>query len=292
MWHGPPSPPLGLTISPSSSSSPVTPRLHSGKLGLSRTSARLTGRVAQQNYWGNSPITLYLPPVLPGKKSSGRSSAMPEGTTSPLVMSGITPALSPKLCDPSSQRKISAALKTFSTLPSSCWTETSARMRKTSGGPSGILRPLYQSQTLLIPTAEAGRQEVEPPPNISITFDGKTHSSLKAIARAFNMQFIASSAQQDRAIRRFMRNIHYHHRVDPSHRPFDERGVAAVIMKAGSSTAQGPDGLTMLHLRHLGPHGLAFLTELFNLSVAGINIQAIWKTSVIIPILKARKPRE
>ena len=84
-------------------------------------------------------IPLYQPPVLPRKKSSGRSMAMPEDTTSPLVMSGITAAFSPNLCDPSSRREISAALKTLSTLPSSCWTGTtsdsSVRIRKTSGGP-------------------------------------------------------------------------------------------------------------------------------------------------------------
>ena len=157
--------------------------------------------------------------------------------------------------------------------------------------PSEILLPRYQ--TLLVPTVQAGRQEVEPPPNISIAFDGKTHSSPNAIARTFNRQFTASSAQQDRAIRRLMRNIHHHHHlVDRSYRPFDVRGVAAAIRKAGSSAAQGPDGLTVLHVRHLGPHGLAFLTELFNLSVAGINIPAIWKSFVIIPILKAGKPHE
>ena len=37
---------------------------------------------------------------------------------------------------------------------------------------------------------------------------------------------------------------------------------------------------------------LAFLTELFILSVAGVDIPAIWKNSIIIPILKARKLRE
>ena len=88
-----------------------------------------------------------------------------------------------------------------------------------------------------------------------------------------------------------MRDLHNHHRADLSNRPFYERGVAAAIRKAGSSTAQEPDGLTVLHLRHLGEHGLAFLTELFNLSVAGDYIPAIWKNSVIIPILKARKSR-
>ena len=110
--------------------------------------------------------------------------------------------------------------------------------------------------------------------------------------RAFNRQFAACSVQQDRVIRKLPRNLHCHPRVDPSYRPFDVRGVAAIIRKVGSSTAQVPDGLTMIHLRHLGPHGLAFLVELFNLSVSGINIPVIWKNSVIIPILKAGKPRE
>ena len=37
-----------------------------------------------------------------------------------------------------------------------------------------------------------------PQPNISIiSFDGKTHSSPKAIAQAFNRQFTVSSAQQE-----------------------------------------------------------------------------------------------
>ena len=62
-----------------------------------------------------------------------------------------------------------------------------------------------------------------------------------------------------------MRDLH--HRVDPSYRLFNVRGVAAAIRKAGSSTAQGPDGLTLVHLPHLGEHGLDLLTELFNLSV-------------------------
>ena len=59
-----------------------------------------------------------------------------------------------------------------------------------------------------------------------------------------------------------MRDLQCYQRVDPSYRQFDERGVAAPIRKACSSTAQGPDGLTLLHLCHLGAHGLAFLTPL------------------------------
>ena len=55
------------------------------------------------------------------------------------------------------------------------------------------------------------------------------------------------------------------------HAGFFVRGVAAVIMKAGSFTAQVPDGLTVLHLHYLGPYGIAFLMDPFNLSVAGVT---------------------
>ena len=55
-----------------------------------------------------------------------------------------------------------------------------------------------------------------PPPNISIVFEGKTHSSLKAIAQAFKRHFIACSAQHNQALKRLMRDLHRHHRVEPS----------------------------------------------------------------------------
>ena len=61
-----------------------------------------------------------------------------------------------------------------------------------------------------------------------------------------------------------------------------EVGVAAAIRKVGSSIAKGPDRLTLLHLRHLGEHGLTFLTELFNLSVARVDVPVIRKNSVIM----------
>ena len=84
-----------------------------------------------------------------------------------------------------------------------------------------------------------------------------------------------------------LRDLHSHYRGDPSYRPFNKR-----LREASQQPLLEHQrwSITMLHLRHQGPHGLAFLTELFNLSVAGINIPAIWKNSVIIPILKAGKP--
>ena len=86
-----------------------------------------------------------------------------------------------------------------------------------------------------------------------------------------------------------MRDIRRHHLVDPSYRPFDERGVSAAIRKASSSTAHGTDGLTVLHLRHLGEYGLAFLTSLQPLTLLELTSRQFGRT-LIIPILKAGKP--
>ena len=73
------------------------------------------------------------------------------------------------------------------------------------------------------------------PPKTSISLEGKTHSSSKAIAQAFNRQFAACPAQHNQALRRLIRD---HHCVDPFYRQSNKRGVAAAIRKAGSSTAQ------------------------------------------------------
>ena len=96
--------------------------------------------------------------------------------------------------------------------------------------------------------------------------------------RAFNRQFTACSVLKDKTLRKLMREVHCHNVVDLSYRQFDLRSVTMA--------------LAVLHLRHLGEHSLAFLTELFNLSAAKVDIPAIWKNSVYIPILKAWKARE
>jgi len=51
----------------------------------------------------------------------------------------------------------------------------------------------------------------------------------------------------------------------------------------------GPDNISKLHLKHLGPTGINYLTNMLNLSIASSEIPSIWKTSKIIPSLKAGK---
>ena len=88
----------------------------------------------------------------------------------------ITAALSPMMCDTSSEREISVSLTTPSTLPSSCCTGTSsgsfAKKLKTSGG-------LFWSPPTMPPTPSAigpycaRCAPPSPPPTILIAFEGK-----------------------------------------------------------------------------------------------------------------------
>ena len=48
----------------------------------------------------------------------------------------------------------------------------------------------------------------------------------------------------------------------------------------------------MLHLKQLGPKGIQYLTDIFNISLNKSTIPSIWKTSLIIPLLKPNKPSE
>ena len=56
-----------------------------------------------------------------------------------------------------------------------------------------------------------------------------------------------------------------------------------------SSKAVGPDGISNLHLNDLGPSATDYLTALFNLSLKTSQIPQIWKSSIIIPLLKPGK---
>jgi hypothetical protein len=87
-----------------------------------------------------------------------------------------------------------------------------------------------------------------------------------------------------------MRFLHVKHKLDNKFTPFTDHDTECAIRRSSNSSAVGPDGLTALHLKNLGPHAVAYMTCLFNLSVSCANIPAIWKLVNIIPILKPGKP--
>ena len=128
------------------------------------------------------------------------------------------------------------------------------------------------------------------PPNQFIRFGNKLCSKPAAIAKKFNHQYTNIRKHSSSKLSRLInRNLRDEHPIDHSFRPFTLEDTAAAIKRSKNSSALGPDGLAPLHLKHLGPAALSYLTELFNLSVADNNIPAIWKNAVVLPVLKPGK---
>ena len=109
------------------------------------------------------------------------------------------------------------------------------------------------------------------PPNQPITFPQGSFSSHNDISLHFIKQFtnIIPHAQSSDT-RRLRRSLTQSHPLDHNYNPFSPALVSQAIRKGGNSRAAGPDGLTILHLQHLGPFRLQFLTHLFNLSLTTV----------------------
>ena len=86
-----------------------------------------------------------------------------------------------------------------------------------------------------------------------------------------------------------MRWIHKTHKLDPNFSPFTPDSVSKAIRDSKNSTAAGPDNITILHLKHLGPRGIHYLCNIYNNSIKTANLPDLWKSAVIIPILKPGK---
>ena len=90
--------------------------------------------------------------------------------------------------------------------------------------------------------------------------------------------------------RKVFREMKQNYPLDHSATFFTPIQVIEAIKATKNSTAVGPNGLTALHLKHLGQHGIRFLTRLYNLSLQAADIPAIWKASVVVLIPKPGKP--
>ena len=128
------------------------------------------------------------------------------------------------------------------------------------------------------------------PPNQPISFNGSLHSKRPAIARKFNKQFSSIGPHKHlKVTRKVLRKIRKKKLVQ-DFSPFGDDVVVAAIKRAKASTAAGPDGITMVHLKHLGRRAIHYLTSLFNLSVRHAQLPSIWKQAHIIPVPKPNKP--
>jgi hypothetical protein len=129
------------------------------------------------------------------------------------------------------------------------------------------------------------------PPNQPISFGSMMLSKPSEIAEKFNRQYVPPQ-KSDPLTRLVQQQLHKSHPIDHSFSLFMTALTEEALMKSSKSTANGPDGLTSLHLKHLGPAAISYLTEVFNLSVRDGVFPAIWEQALVLPILKPGKPAD
>ena len=130
-------------------------------------------------------------------------------------------------------------------------------------------------------------------PNQPITFLDKTYSDRREIATRFVKQYTRPAPHaHDHTTRQLIRTVHKRFPLNHTATPFTTTQVHNAIRVSKNSTAPSADGLTIHQLKHLGPLGIRYLTNLFNLSYQRANLPAIWKHAIILPILKPGKPKD
>ena len=124
--------------------------------------------------------------------------------------------------------------------------------------------------------------------NYSIKFHGKYVSKSAKIANHFNKQYTSIVRHKStKEARTITKNLKANKVISPM--SFTTSQTEAAIKQARASKARGPDNISNLHLKHLGPAAIAYLTSIFNLSLRNSQIPDIWKSSIILPLLKPGK---
>ena len=126
------------------------------------------------------------------------------------------------------------------------------------------------------------------PNNLGIYFNNKVINDPKKLANKFNTQFTpATSVKSTKAFRRTLRKVHRKTKDDKI--IITEEQTRNAIRKSKNSKAMGPDNISPIMLKHLGPNGIRFLTNIYNNSLSQTIIPSAWKIARIIPLLKPKK---
>ena len=121
-------------------------------------------------------------------------------------------------------------------------------------------------------------------------FDSSQVTSQNQIAIYFNRQFTTSkldrhtSSRDTRLVSREIKRKSLTSAVT-----FTTDQVTKGISSCSNTLSFGTDKLSIFHLKHLGSSGIEYLTAHFNDSVTSCRIPSIWKSSIVIPILKPDK---
>lgn len=123
-----------------------------------------------------------------------------------------------------------------------------------------------------------------------ISFNDRPIPDNRKCATEFNRQYTPHPTEYDKHIRNTMRGFHSLSKEDRTR--FTADNVHTVIKATNSSKALGPDNLSPIMLKHVGPKCVSYMTALFNLSMETLTIPEIWKESKVIPLLKPGKPAD
>ena len=127
--------------------------------------------------------------------------------------------------------------------------------------------------------------------NQSIQFNGKHLNDPKKICTKFNEQYTpGATTKPTKEFRNTLRNIQKKP-TDPEFLITTQQTTEA-IQKSKNSKALGPDELSPIMLKHIGPHATRHLTNTFNRVVNTATIPPLWKVGRIIPLPKPGKPAD
>ena len=131
------------------------------------------------------------------------------------------------------------------------------------------------------------------PPNQGINFKGKSTTDPREMANHFNQQYTPTTDKKPEQIfRNTLRSLKKIKNISDPKIAFTSEQTLKAITKSKNSKAIGPDGLSPIMMKHLGPNGIRYLTSIYNKSVNDSIIPSKWKTGKIIPLLKPGKPAD
>ena len=126
-------------------------------------------------------------------------------------------------------------------------------------------------------------------PNRSINFGTKTAITDQQLANCFNKQYTSLAPKrtttQKRKIERKIK------RLIGEETEIQVEEINKALKNAPNKKSAGPDGVSILHLKHLGKNAINLLAKLFTKVINTNTIPQIWKTAKIIPILKPNKDK-
>ena len=123
--------------------------------------------------------------------------------------------------------------------------------------------------------------------NHTISFNNKPSITSTQIANSFNKQFTNTVPHtSNKTNRKIDKQVH---KLPKTTFILTTSEISAAIRNSKNNNSTGPDGISIRHLKHIGPLGLTYLTNTFNLALNTNTIPHMWKLANIIPILKPDK---